>query len=74
MKGAIRRRSPTSNLSIDRQLAHLIGETYDSPLDFVELAYPWGEPGELAGFVGPDRWQREFLEDLGCQVRERGFD
>ena len=74
MKGAIGRRRPTSNLSIERQLAQLIGETYDSPLDFVELAYPWGKPGELAGFVGPDRWQREFLEDLGCQVRERGFD
>jgi hypothetical protein len=52
----------------------VLSETYDSPLDFVELAYPWGEPGELAAFAGPDRWQREFLKDLGDQVRERGFN
>src|SRR5579871_2235389 len=58
------------DLAIGRQ----IGETYDDPLAFVLLAYPWGEPGELADFDGPDRWQREFLEDLGREVRERGFD
>jgi Recombinase len=52
----------------------LIGETYDDPVAFVRLAYPWGEPGELAGFSGPDRWQGEFLEDLGREVRTRGFD
>jgi len=40
----------------------------------VKLAYPWGEPGELAGFTGPDRWQSEFLEELGREVLARGFD
>jgi len=58
----------------DLELARIIGDTYDDPLAFVQLAYSWGEPGELAGFSGPDRWQREFLEDLGREVRTRGFD
>jgi hypothetical protein len=56
------------------EIARLIGDTYDDPFAFVMLAYPWGEPGELAGFEGPDRWQREVLEDLGREVRARGFD
>ena len=72
-RARIRRPHEPSQLSIDCEIARGLTETYDSPLDFVELAYPWGEPGELAGFTGPDRWQREFLKDLGDQVRERGF-
>ena len=69
------RRPPKSPaLGQDLAIAHVIDETYDDPLSFVRLAYPWGEPGELAGFNGPDRWQREFLEDLGREVRARGFD
>ena len=58
----------------DLRIAHLIDETYDDPLTFVELAYPWNESGGLHGFKGPDLWQRAFLEDLGRQVRTRGFD
>ena len=73
-RARIRRPHERSQLSIDREIARVLTETYDSPLDFVELAYPWGEPGELAGFAGPDHWQREFLKDLGDQVRERGFN
>jgi hypothetical protein len=73
-RARIRRPHEPSQLSIDCEIARVLSETYDSPLDFVELAYPWGEPGELAAFAGPDRWQREFLKDLGDQVRERGFN
>jgi hypothetical protein len=58
----------------DLQIAQIVAETYDDPLGFVQLAYPWGEPGELAGFAGPDQWQSAFLEDLGAAVRARGFD
>ena len=54
-----------SELSVDHEIAKVLNDTYDSPLDFVELAYPWGEPGELAAFTGPDHWQRQFLKDLG---------
>src|SRR6266851_4993237 len=58
----------------DLQIARVIDETYDDPLAFVQLAYPWGEPGELDGFTGPDEWQKAFLKDLGREVRARGFD
>jgi len=68
------RRRITPAAGADVELARIIGDTYDDPLAFVQLAYSWDEPGELAGFSGPDRWQREFLEDLGREVRTRGFD
>jgi hypothetical protein len=63
-----------SLVTADIEIARLISETYDDPYAFVRLAYPWGEPGELAGFSGPDLWQREVLEDLGREVRARAFD
>lgn len=46
---------------------------YDDPLGFVMYAYRWGH-GDLAGFSGPDDWQRAFLSDLGKDVRARCFD
>ena len=51
-----------------------IAKYYADPLGFVLFAYPWGEPGELKLFTGPDDWQRELLESVGKQVKERGFD
>jgi hypothetical protein len=69
------RRPPRSPaVGQDLAIAQVMDETYDDPLAFVQLAYPWGEPGDLSGFTGPDRWQREFLEALGREVRSRGFD
>ena len=46
---SLRKSSPPKT---DLEIARLIGETYDDPLAFVQLAYPWSEPGELAGFPG----------------------
>jgi hypothetical protein len=40
----------------------------------VKYAYPWGQPGLLERHEGPDDWQRDFLLELGRQVRERNFD
>ena len=38
-------------------------------------AYPWKKAGgPLAGFDGPDTWQREFLIDIGREARQRRFD
>lgn len=51
-----------------------MAEFYADPLGFVRACYPWGEPGPLADATGPDIWQTEFLEQLGREVRERGFD
>lgn len=43
---------------------------YADPLGFVLYAYPWGQVGTpLEDQDGPDEWQRQFLADLGEQVR-----
>ena len=34
------------------------------PVGFVYFAFPWGEPGDLANFSGPQDWQIEVLSDL----------
>jgi hypothetical protein len=47
---------------------------YADPLGFVKFAYPWGKPGPLEKYSGPDEWQAEFLKELGEEVRKRGFD
>ncbi len=47
--------------------ADLAGYALD-PYGWVLYAFPWGE-GELAGFEGPDTWQREQLEAIGAKLR-----
>lgn len=61
-------------LPVDIELAEEVAKYYHDPLGFVKFAYPWGEPGVLSEQKGPDVWQREFLEELGRQVRDRAFD
>lgn len=69
------------------QLAHDIGGFYDKPLDFVMYAYPWDTDKSIQIVklespyrerfgceFGPDRWACEFLDQLGADIRERGFD
>lgn len=46
----------------------------NDPLGFVMWAWRWGQAGPLERFEGPDTWQKEFLIDLGEQVRARNFD
>lgn len=60
--------------AIDNELADFVSQFYADPLGFVKACYPWGEPGSLLNRTGPDEWQTSFLEDLGREVRERGFD
>lgn len=57
----------------DTMLTEDMVRFYADPLGFVLYAYDWGR-GELAGFDGPDQWQRAFLDDIGRQVSERNFD
>ena len=53
-------------------LIDFIGGLALDPLGFVLGVFPWGEEGtDLADEAGPDDWQRELLEELGRQVRER---
>jgi len=46
----------------------------NDPLGFVRWAYPWGKPGLLEKYLGPDEWQTDFLRELGEEVRKRSFD
>jgi len=57
----------------NEELAREIAQFYDDPLGHVLFSYPWGH-GQLAGSDGPRVWQREFLTELGEEVRKRGFD
>jgi hypothetical protein len=53
----------------EEQLIAWAGETFADPYRFVMISYPWGEPGPLKDHPGPDGWQREFLTDLGNEVK-----
>ena len=48
-------------------LTGVVEEFLFDPLGFVRLCFPWGE-GDLAGFDGPDEWQRATLEDIGREA------
>lgn len=71
----------------DLQLAEDMGSFYDDPLGFVMYAFPWDTDPTLRVVKlpepwrsiygcehGPDQWACELLDDIGAQVRERGFD
>lgn len=47
---------------------------YADPLGFVKWGWRWGLPGPLEKFHGPDKWQEDFLIDLGEQVKQRNFN
>lgn len=53
----------------DIMLAEELAKYYADPLGFVTFAYPWGEPGPLFNYEGPDDNQKEFLNSLGEEVR-----
>lgn len=46
----------------------------EDPFGFTLRDFRWGLSGVLERFEGPDKWQREFLEELGEQVKARKFD
>jgi len=54
----------------DLQLADEVAECYGNPLRFVRVMYDWPIHDE----PGPDVWQRELLEEVGRQVRQRKFN
>jgi hypothetical protein len=62
----------TSELQLE--LGQELLQYHDDPYGFVMFAYPWGVPGPLQNYDGPDVWQRDFLLELGRQVKERAFD
>ena len=59
----------TATITIpERELAKAVGDYYADPLGFVLFAYPWGKPGPLREHAGPDKWQAQFLKEVGEQV------
>ena len=54
-----------------RKLATCLGDYALDPYGWVLFAFGWGK-GELAGFDGPDQWQREQLEEIGAKLRAVG--
>lgn len=59
----------------DHALAVQIAEFYADPLGFVLYAFPWGEDHSLLeGAEGPRKWQWEFFEKWGAEIKARGFD
>jgi hypothetical protein len=63
----------TAPSTAERELAKAVSDYYDDPLGFVLFAYPWGKPGQLEKYIGPDDNQGEFLTSLGNEVRQRKF-
>jgi len=55
------------------RLAAELANYYDDPLGYVLDMFPWGA-GELAGSDGPDKWQTKVLQEIGAEVRARGFN
>ena len=63
----------TPSVDVDGQIADEMAACYADPLRHVLISYPWGS-SILEGHDGPDVWQREFLIEVGEQVKSRGFD
>lgn len=58
----------------DEAIAEFVAQFYDDPEGFVIGCFPWGEPGPLEQYDGPDAWQCEFLRSIGGDVRKNRFD
>ena len=74
-------------LPLEEQLAEMVGSFYADPLGYVMFAFPWdSEPSiQMVKLVspykerfncewGPDKWACQFLDDLGKEIEQRGFD
>lgn len=60
-------------MNLDEKIATEISQYYADPLGFVRAAFNWDHPA-IKEFGGPDEWQIKFLNEVGEQVRQRGFD
>ena len=63
-----------SEVSEEVQIVDFLETCINDPLRFVVGAYPWGEPGQLRDYAGPDVWQADVLREIGEQAKQRRFD
>ncbi len=72
---------------LDGQIAKELRSFYSDPLGYVMFAFPWGkdpacsvvrlsEPwaSRYDSEFGPDEWACRFLDRLGDEIKDRGFD
>ena len=45
-----------------------LAEFSNDPVGYVYFAYPWGEPGELEDYTGPEDWQLYLLSQVALGV------
>lgn len=50
------------------EVMEALADYSNDPLGFVLFAFPWGEPGELEEYDGPEEWQVDLLTRLGQGV------
>ena len=56
------------------ELIKIIGGFYQDPVGYVEFNFCWGDEGTPLEGHKLRGWQREWLEELGNQIRSRNFD
>jgi len=74
-------------MTFNEELAATIGSFYADPLGYVMFIFPWDTDPSIQQVelespykerynskFGPDKWACEFLDQLGAEIRERGFD
>jgi len=61
--------------AIEKDIAEALASVADDPLAYVMWVFPWGKEGTvLENATGPRTWQKQLLEQLGEQIRDRAFD
>jgi hypothetical protein len=79
---------PKPKLTPDQELALEVNRYYADPLGYVMFVFPWNtEPSIQQARLpekyrsrfpnceyGPDLWACEFLDELGAEIKARGFD
>lgn len=72
----------------DKALAEALSEFYADPMGYVMFCFPWDDPeadiqqvkllepwaSRYNSEYGPDKWACEFLDELGEDILDRGFD
>ena len=74
-------------MSVEKELAETLKHFYADPLGYVMFIFPWDTDPSIQQVelvdpyasrfnskYGPDKWACEFLDDLGKEIKKRGFN